>query len=141
MNIDEKSGDGDILELATRHLRQSRATGGPSAELIGRTVAAMRRSPRQRTFWTKMALMAASLLLAIIAGTWLIYRSSGDIVFADVMQRVVQTKTVEFKITNVSEREAPRSARFYIEEPRGRIETDDGLIIIDDNGGQRDDLG
>ncbi|MGA2441772.1 MAG: sigma-70 family RNA polymerase sigma factor, partial [Tepidisphaeraceae bacterium] len=132
MTNNDVGGDDGILEIATRHLRDSRAIDGPSAELIGRTVAAMRLAPRQRTKWAKMALMAASLLFAIIAGSWLVYRGSGEITFADVMQQVMQTKSIQFKIVEAAEREPQKSARFYVEGLRGRIETDDGLIIIGD---------
>jgi outer membrane lipoprotein-sorting protein len=134
MNADKMSDDGDILEIATRHLRESRTASMPSRELIGRTVAAMRQVPRPKTPWTAMALTAASLLLIIGAACWFISRGSGEIAFADVMQHVMQTKSFQATIIQVGdEREPHESARLSVKGPRGRFDTDDGLIIIDDD--------
>jgi hypothetical protein len=134
MNISEKSGDGDILEIATWHLRDSPAIAGPSAELIDRTVAAMRQSPQHKRPWTTISLMAASVLLAIGVAGWLLFRGSGEIAFADVMRQVMQTKSFQARIIQEANgHEPPKSARLSVKGSHGRFDTDDGLIIIADS--------
>ena len=78
--------------------------------------------------------MAASLLLIIGAASWFISRGGGEIAFADVMQQVNQTKSFQATIIQTGDGREPRqSARLSDKGSRGRIDTDDGLIIIDDD--------
>src|SRR5580658_5402687 len=134
MKPDNENPDFNLLDQAARLLRNASIPTGPPRQLVMETFAAMQRPRRRVRSFAAILAIAAMILLAIGSWAWFLRAGGSEIAFADVMQEVAKTTTLEATIIEYPDDPEHRStAKLMIKGTRSRLDGDDGSIDVGDD--------
>jgi len=149
VNNQENSNHDDLLEKATRALREANVPDGPSDELVVRVVAASEAADHQPSLYlstapptlgarikkmktiTKIAVAASVLVTTGTFFSWMMPGSQG-LAFADVAKAFTGVRTARYEvITTVKDGPTQQSKALFLAPARERIEvTSNGKVTM-----------
>ena len=134
----------DLLEQATRALRQTPVPNGPSGDALTDVVAALEDAANQPTtptliqgiramnLLTKITAAAASLLIICGTTAWMMTTGGGaSVALADVANVLDEIRSATYTGTSTTEGKPARTGKnMYLDPSRCRMESSHGIVMI-----------
>ena len=144
MKDPRNSNHDDLLQQATRALRQTHVPDGPPGDALADLVAALENAANQdRTLTfverilvmkplTKITAAAASLLIICGTAAWMMTAGGGaSVALADVADVLEKIHSATWTLTATREGKPPETLKaMYLDPSRSRMENPQGMVMI-----------